>query len=178
MLAADKARNWRPERRTTNAFDVGPWLRIEWRQESAGRADALAISVFDGQRGFARRVAAPGCELRDEGTRVGRKRAGLGARLMRKVGLRGVGRRCSFIATTRFRTRRVSPIDFERTHLDDGFSEPLRRPSQHPCRLKPSVHPSAKPGQLHDHDSIIVGQRINGKISAITTLSSEALIRI
>ena len=37
-------------------------------------------------------------ELRDEGTRVGRKRV---ARLMRRAGLRGVSRRRSFVVTTR-----------------------------------------------------------------------------
>jgi putative transposase len=37
-------------------------------------------------------------ELRDEGTRVGRKRV---ARLMRKAGLRGVSRRRGFIVTTK-----------------------------------------------------------------------------
>ena len=37
-------------------------------------------------------------ELRDQGTRVGRKRV---ARLMRRAGLRGVSRRRAFIVTTR-----------------------------------------------------------------------------
>lgn len=46
-------------------------------------------------------------ELRDEGTRVGRKRI---ARLMRKAGLRGVSRRRGFVVTTqRDRKQRPAP---------------------------------------------------------------------
>ena len=57
-------------------------------------------------------------DLRDEGTRVGRKRV---ARLMRVAGLRGVSRRRSFVVTTqRDRRQRPSPDLVNREFTADG----------------------------------------------------------
>lgn len=57
-------------------------------------------------------------ELRDEGTRVGRKRV---ARLMRQAGLRGVSRRRRFIVTTqRDRRQRPAPDLVNRQFIADG----------------------------------------------------------
>ena len=57
-------------------------------------------------------------ELRDEGTRVGRKRV---ARLMRTAGLRGVSRRRSFVVTTRRDPKqRPAPDLVQRKFVADG----------------------------------------------------------
>ena len=57
-------------------------------------------------------------ELRDEGTRVGRKRV---ARLMRKAGLRGVSRRRGFVTTTRRDPKqRPAPDLVNRKFVADG----------------------------------------------------------
>ena len=57
-------------------------------------------------------------ELRDEGTRVGRKRV---ARLMRRAGLRGVSRRRSWVVTTkRDRQQRPAPDLVQRKFVADG----------------------------------------------------------
>jgi putative transposase len=57
-------------------------------------------------------------ELRDEGTRVGRKRI---ARLMRKAGLRGVSRRRGFVITTRRDPKqRPAPDLVNRQFVADG----------------------------------------------------------
>jgi putative transposase len=57
-------------------------------------------------------------ELRDEGTRVGRKRV---ARLMRQAGLRGVSRRRSFVVTTRRDPKqRPAPDLVQRQFVADG----------------------------------------------------------
>jgi putative transposase len=57
-------------------------------------------------------------ELRDQGTRVGRKRV---ARLMRTTGLRGVSRRRRFVVTTRRdKDRRPAPDLVRRRFTADG----------------------------------------------------------
>jgi putative transposase len=56
-------------------------------------------------------------ELRDEGTRVGRKRV---ARLMQKVGLRGVSRRRGFVVTTQRDKQRPAPDLVNRTFTAEG----------------------------------------------------------
>jgi putative transposase len=57
-------------------------------------------------------------ELRDEGTRVGRKRV---ARLMRKAGIRGVSRRRGFVVTTRRDPKqRPAPDLVKRKFVADG----------------------------------------------------------
>ena len=60
-------------------------------------------------------------ELRDEGTRVGRKRV---ARLMRKAGLRGVSRRRGFVITTRRDPKqRPAPDLVNRKFVADGANQ-------------------------------------------------------
>jgi putative transposase len=94
------------------------WRRRE--QSERGRADAELTRRIEMIHDQSRRTyGAPRihAELREDGTRVGRKRV---ARLMRQAGIAGVSRRKSFRTTLRDDRQRPAPDLVERKFTADG----------------------------------------------------------
>lgn len=113
-----------PVRTMCRVLKVSPSGFYAWKERAPSRRameDAVLIErIRQIHAGSDGNYGSPNihAELRDQGTRVGRKRV---ARLMQKAGLRGVSRRRGFVVTTkRDAKQRPAPDLVNRTFAADG----------------------------------------------------------